>query len=183
MKRAAAIGAVGFVAAAALLVVPGATLESFSDTEITPNNAIDATTLEIATGGGTGAANLDFRYDNLLPGVRQSASGTYRNVGRMAQDVWLVFNNADALHALNDLGADAEIHLTSNGTEIFASQNLTANALPRALKLADNVDPGAAGSFSFGFNYSTQFSMNPTAPTAWASLPYLITATQPGIAP
>jgi predicted ribosomally synthesized peptide with SipW-like signal peptide len=84
MKRAAAIGAVGFVAAAALLVVPGATLGSFSDTEITPNNAIDATTLEISTGGGTGANKLDFSFDNLLPGVRQTASGTYRNVGRIA---------------------------------------------------------------------------------------------------
>jgi hypothetical protein len=94
-----------------------------------------------------------------------------------------VFNDVDALHALNDIGADGEIHLATNDTEIFASQNLTANALPRALRLADNVDPGAVGSFSFGFNYSTRFSMNPTVPTAWASMPYLITATQPGIAP
>ncbi|HEV8672672.1 MAG TPA: hypothetical protein VGX21_01390 [Methylomirabilota bacterium] len=43
----------------------------------------------------------------------------------MAQGVWIVFPNADALH-------DGEVHIASNGTEIFASHNLNDNALPRA---------------------------------------------------
>ena len=179
MKRTVLTGAGGLLVAAAFLVVPGATLGSFSDREITPEQSIESTTLEVATSGGTGADNLDFKFDNLLPGVRQSLTGTYRNGGRMAQDVWIVFNDAAALDAFNQLGTNGEVHVASNGTEIFASQNLSEKALPRALKLADNVEPGVSGSFGFGFNYGTEFSLNPTPPIAWG-LPYEIVAMQDG---
>ena len=170
MKRAIIAGAGGLVIAAALLVVPGATFGSFSDREVTPTNAIEATTLEINTAGGTGTANLDFMFDNLLPGAAQTASGTYRNTGRMAQDVWIMFPNAGSLDGV-------EVHVASNGTEILGSTDI-----PRVLKLAGQVAPGAGGGFGISFRYSAQNTANPTAPVAIA-LPYQIVATQPGIAP
>lgn len=179
MKRTVLTGAGGLLVAAAFLVVPGATLGSFSDREITPEQSIESTTLEVATSGGTGADNLDFKFDNLLPGVRHSLIGTYRNGGRMAQDVWIVFDNTEALAAFNELGANAEVRVTSNGGEIFASTNLSDQALPRSLKLADDVEPGTTGSFGFGFNYGTTFSMNPTPPVDWG-LPYQLVAMQDG---
>ena len=176
MKRRTVIRSAGVMAAAALLVVPGATFGSFSDRAITPGNVIGATTLEVRTSGGTGTGtdHLNFDFDNMLPGVPQMASGTYANTGGMAQDVWLLFNDG----ALDDIGPDGEVHVTSNGREIFASPS----PLPRVLKLAGNVNPGAVGSFSFSLNYGTPFSLNPTAPTTW-SLQYQLVATQPGIAP
>ena len=175
MKRASVTGAIGFAAAAALLVVPGGTWGLFSDVAITPENRIGATTLELSAGGGTGADNLDFHFEDLLPGARRTATGTYRNIGGMAQDVWIMFPNADA-------PTDVEVHVTSNGTEIFSSPNLGASVLPRVFKLADHLPPGAVGSFSISFGYNTQLSANPTAPTA-TSLPYQVVATQPGITP
>ena len=179
MKRTTVIGAAGVLAAAALLVVPGATMASFSDRASGPFHAMGATTLEVDTGGGTGADHLDFSFDNLLPGVPQTAGGTYRNAGAMAQDVWIVFNDAAALGALNDLGGEGEVHVASNGTEIFASHNLDDHALPQALELAANAVPGAVGSFTFGFNYRAGLSVDPAA----FGLPFQIVATQPGIAP
>ena len=69
--------------------------------------------------------------------------------------------------------------MASNGTEIFASHNLDDHALPQALELAANADPGAVGSFTFGFNYRAGLSVDP----AVFGLPFQIVATQPGIAP
>lgn len=165
MKRAAVTGAIGFAAAAALLVVPGATWGRFSDVAITPNNTIEAGTLELGTGGGTGADHLDFRFDNLLPGVPQAVSGTYRNVGRLPQDVWIVVDEPAP--------PNGEIHVTSNGRE---------TPLPSLLKLADNLQPGAVGTFGLSFSYNPRFSENPTAPAEWR-LAYRIVATQDGVTP
>jgi predicted ribosomally synthesized peptide with SipW-like signal peptide len=182
MNRATIVGAIGIVAAGALLVVPGVTWGSFNDREVASQNAIAAGTLEVATGGGGGADHLDFHFDNLLPGAGETANGTYRNIGAMAQDVWLVFADADALAVLNGLGPDVEVHVAGNGTDVFASQDLGEHPLPRSLKLGGSLTPGAGGSFSFGFSYSPQFSANAAGPAA-GTLPYLIVATQPGVAP
>ncbi len=139
--------------------------------------------IKVTTSGGQGADNLDFAFTNLLPGEAQKATGNYQNTGRNPEDVWLVFSNSDALHALNVLGTYGEVHVASNGTEIFASQNLNDDtvscppgssdathpacaALPRELKLADSVAPGTVGNFSFSFNYAAKLKGPNTGGTA-----------------
>lgn len=188
-------------------VASGATGAYFSDAR---SGEFSGTigSIKILGGGGSGTDHLDFHFDNMLPGERQTATGTFENTGANAQDVWLVFPNADALHALNNLGTYGEVHIAANGTEVFGSMNLndgypcgtpgnpgypTLCAVPRAVKLFSNVAPGGAGQFSFSFNYGTKLS-NPLAygqpwnayplgaPTA-AGLPYQLVATQVGIAP
>ncbi len=162
--------------------------------------------IRVTTAGGGGADGLDFNFANLLPGESQKATATYTNTGHNNQDVWLVFPNADALHAINDLGHYGEVHVTSNGTEIFASSNLNDNSgggcptgctpLPQAIKLASNVAPNATGSFSFAFNYAGKlkgkdaegapFNCYPvTNPVSCDrnGLPYQVVATQHGISP
>jgi hypothetical protein len=128
--------------------------------------------IKVTGSGGNGTNNLDFQFTNLLPGVAQTASGGFQNTGRNPEDVYIVFNNVDALHALNNLGRYGEVHVGANGAEIFASQNLNDNttscppgstaggnpacaALPVQLKLASDVAPGNGGTFSFSFDYST----------------------------
>ena len=151
-------------------------------------------------------------FNNMLPGELQTVGDHYTNVGRNNADVWLVFNNADALHALNNLGTFGEVHIASDGTEIFASQNLNDNLapasgtcgpftpagcwpVPQQIKLASNVAPGGGGDWTFGFKYASKkqggnlaeatpaWNYYPLGSTANSGLPYQIVATQPGIAP
>jgi hypothetical protein len=125
-----------------------------------------------------------------------------------------------AVHALNNLGRYGEVHLGANGSEIFGSANLNDNLTPATgtcgafstagcwpllsqYKLAGNVAPNEAGTFSFGFKYglagSNQaglgngFNIDGTTGPGWNSypldtpslsgLPYQIVATQVGVAP
>jgi hypothetical protein len=166
--------------------------------------------IKVTGSGGSGADALDLSFSNMLPGERQTVSAAYQNTGANPQDVWLVFNNADALHSLNQLGTFGEVHVGSGGTEIFASQNLNDNtsscppgsfdathpacaALPVKLKLADNLAPTAGGSFSFAFNYAAKlrgaanegapFNCYPFGTCTNSGLPYKIVATQHGVDP
>jgi hypothetical protein len=114
-------------------------------------------------------------FNNLLPGDVQTVRDTYTNTGSSPQDVYLVFPNATALSALNDLGTYGEVHVTSNGTEVFASKNLNdhascppgststaypfpCNALPGKVLLASHVAPHHSGNFSFGFGYASKLT-------------------------
>jgi hypothetical protein len=219
---------IGTIGVSAALVGAGvaATGAYFSDTN---SGTITGTlgSIKVTTSGGTGTDSLDFNFANLLPGETQKADGRYTNTGRNAQDVWIVFNNADALHALNNLGSFGEVHIVSNGTdEVFASTNLNDNLapasgtcgpfspapgmcwpLPRQIKLADNVNPGLSGEFSFSFRYPAKMGNIPTSGIGdgqgsniagaigpeWnryplgspisSGLPYQIVATQDGITP
>lgn len=158
--------------------------------------------IKVVTSGGSGTDGLDFNFANMLPGEAQTANVAYQNTGHNKQDVWLVFPNADALHAINDLGSFGEVHITSNGHEVFGSTNLNDNtsgtcpgcpALPAAIKLAENVTPGSVGHFTFSFNYGADlkspladgvpFNCYPVTPAACAhnGLPYQVVATQHGI--
>lgn len=205
VRVAAFIGCLG-LSAGLVAVATGSTGAYFSDAKSGTFTGVIGS-IQIEGGGGTGGNNLDFQFDRMLPGVQQTAALTFRNIGQNAQDVWLVFPNVDALHALNNLGSYGEAHIAANGTEVFGSANLndgyacgtlsagypTICPLPRAVKLFSNVAPLGAGSFSFSFNYGVKLA-NPSsyghpwngypvgAPTA-AGLPYQLVGTQVGVAP
>lgn len=194
----------GLVAAAS-----GATGAFFSDTK---SGTITGTigNVSIQTSGGAGTDHLDIIFNGLMPGVRKTATIHYKNTGTSNQDIYLVFPNATALSALNELGTYGEVHIASNGTEIFADANLNDKpnngtvGVPRQLLLASNVAPGHSGVATFSFNYAGKlggsavsgggvFNTYPAPDgkqtTTNASdgtgngLPYQIVATQVGIQP
>jgi hypothetical protein len=202
------VGFIGTVAVSAALVGFAATGTGayFSDSR---SGAVTGATgsIKVVTGGGSGTDGLDFRFTDMLPGEPQTATATYQNSGRNKQDVWLVFPNADALHALNNLGTFGQVHVSSNGTEIFASNNLNddtrpghcptgtpgCTALPAQIPLASNVASGDGGSVSFSFAYGPKLKGNTVGPfncyplgdlsCPASGLPFKIVATQHGIAP
>ena len=145
--------------------------------------------------GGGGENGLDIVVTNMLPGVANSATVKYANDGLNAQDVWVVFED-EGLAALNKLGRYGQVTVASNGTDVFYSANLNADAtscppgagpapvcnpLPEQLRLATNVAPGAGGSMTFTFAPGAQFQNYQGAPVV--GLDYKIVATQQGIAP
>ncbi len=165
--------------------------------------------IKITGSGGAGANNLDLSFDRLLPGQSQTVTVGYTNTGNSPEDVFLHFGNADALHALNDLGRYGEFHVVANGTHYFDSANLNDNQergtcgplspsgcwpLPATLKVASNVAPGATGTIQFTFMYAAALSGQTAAgggvwnaypvnaPTA-SGLPYTLVATQVGQTP
>jgi hypothetical protein len=112
---------------------------------------------------------MDLSFTNMLPGVPQTATVHYQNTGANTQDVWIVFNNATALSALNNLGTYGEAHLSANGTALFDSANLNDRLgtcvafapsgcwpLAKQYKVASNVAPGATGSVSFTFDLASK---------------------------
>jgi len=198
--------------AALVIAATGMTGAYFSDTQPgTISGNIGS--IKVTTSGGGGASGHDFTFANLLPGEPQTATIQFQNSGRNNQDVWLVFNNATALSALNNLGTYGEAHV-SNGHELFGSKNLNDRIttcgtlsptgcwpLPSQIKVADNVAPGAGGYVKFSFNYAGKLS-NPAAeggpfnsypvPDQYtvnaadgsgSGLPYEIVATQVGQTP
>ena len=149
----------------------------FSDTQ---SGDITGTigSIHVATSGGSGANGADFQFANLLPGEPQTATVGFTNTGNNPQDVWVVFPNATALSALNNLGTYGEVHLVSDGTHLFDSNNLN-DRLPTCgsfspsgcwpllsqYKVASNVAPGGTGSFTFSFNYAAKMTLQPAAGT------------------
>ena len=142
-----------------------------------------------------GVGGLDMVFDKMLPGETHSKTVEYRNSGVNDQDVWLVFTNADQLHALNQLGTFGEVHVASNGTEKFGSANLNdngstcppgagnpaCNPLPAKIKLVDNLKADQHSVFSFGFKPSEKFKAVQNAQIL--GLDYKLVATQHGIDP
>lgn len=142
--------------------------------------------VQLAPSGGTGADHGDIAFPNKLkPGEVQTVTLSYTNVGSLNQDVWVVFNPT-ALSALNNLGTYGEVHIASNGTEVFASKNLNDNdspqhcgsfsptgcwPVPGAIKLASNVAPGDGGTWSFSFGYADKLSNNPPTDVDWNPYP------------
>lgn len=165
-----AVWGVTLAALAALVIAAtGMTGAYFSDThhgDITGNIG----SIKVTPSGGTGTDGTDFTFANLLPGEPQTATIQFQNTGLNNEDVWLVFDNATALSALNNLGTYGEVHV-SNGHELFASTNLNDRSatcgpfsptgcwpLPSQIKVADNVAPGAGGYVKFTFNYAAKLS-------------------------
>lgn len=157
--------------------------------------------IKITGTDGAGANNTDISFANMLPGEQQSKTVGYTNSGANPEDVWVVFpqsalgdfNHSTDTGLVNDLGHYGEIHVDSNGTEIFGSTNLNddpvscppagtdCNPLPHMLKLADNVAPGTSGNWTFAFTPGAKFKGNAGLPVL--NLPYTLVATQHGIAP
>jgi hypothetical protein len=202
------------LAATAGLVIAGTGVTGayFSDTH---HGTISGTigSIKVTPSGGTGTDGTDFTFSNLLPGVPQTATVAFQNTGSNNEDVWLVFDNATALSALNNLGTYGEVHV-SNGDPLFDSANLNDRVttcgplspsgcwpLPRQIKVASNLAPSASGHVSFSFNYAGKLS-DPAAEGApfnlypvpgqytvdpadgtGSGLPYEIVATQVGQTP
>lgn len=172
----------------------------FSDTKA--DNHITGTMGSIQVTGldGTGTNKLDAAFADMLPGETKSAKFRYSNTGKNAQDVWVVFKGTDlgtgdAKTGINSLGTYGEVHVASNGTELFASANLNDNAttcpvgvgspacnpLPSKIKLAEALAPGHTGDFTFSFKPSEKFKNVQLAQVL--KLDYDLVATQVGIAP
>ena len=176
-------GAVG-VAAIALAASTSVTGAYFSDSK---SGEITGTvgTLTVSTLGsfGEGANKLNFKFQNLVPGVAQTAVIKFENTGSVPQDVSLNFPNRSALHAFNNKGRYASVKIVDGtGSVLFESTNLndgrrlseTGNTcgtfsptvglfdrlncwpLPENLKVASNVAPNASGQVSFIFNYPVE---------------------------
>lgn len=165
------VKAVSLAASVALLggtafLASGATGAYFSDTH---SGSISGTigNIHVTPFGGSGADGTNLSFTNMLPGVAQTVALKYKNTGSAPQDVYIVFNNATALSALNDLGHYGEAHLSANGTALFDSNNLSDHVstcgplsptgcwpMKSQYLLASNVAPGAVGNVSFSFNYT-----------------------------
>ncbi|MDJ0323776.1 hypothetical protein QMG61_08380 [Cryobacterium sp. PH31-AA6] len=169
-----AVGAGGAAIALTFsLVSLGTTGAYFSDTH---QGDITGTigSIKVVGSAGTGTESLDLNFTGLLPGTPQTVTAGYQNTGASPQDVWVVFNNVDALHALNDLGTYGEFHVKANGTALFDSANLSddmddpANLscgpiaptgcwpVPKMIKIASNVGPSASGTVDFTFGYASK---------------------------
>ena len=180
--RAGAIGTAFALAGGLAVIASGTTGAYFSDTK---TGVIKGTTGSIkitTTGGAVGADDgLNFAFVNLMPGEAQTATVNFTNTGKKAQDVYLTFPNRPALHALNNAGTFAEVHVAGgkggNIAPLFDSTNLndgrrfseTGNScgpfdptgcwpLPDKLLVARDVAPSGTGSVSFSFNYPTKMT-------------------------
>ncbi|TFD65086.1 hypothetical protein [Cryobacterium sp. Hb1] len=175
-RKKAIIGAGGVAVALTMaLAALGPTGAYFSDTA---QGEVSGTvgSIKIAGADGTGTDSLNLAYTNLLPGTTQTVASRYVNTGLNAQDVWVVFNDKDALHALNDLGTYGEFHVAANGKALFDSANLSDDLddiekpscgtlaptgcwpVPKMIKLESNLAPTAVGSVSFTFGYAAKMS-------------------------
>jgi hypothetical protein len=163
----------------------GATGAYFSDTH---TGAISGTvgSIRVTPYGGAGSDGTDLAFTNMLPGVPQTVTVKYQNTGANTEDVYIVFDNATALSALNSLGRYGEAHLSANGNALFDSANLNdrlatcvvfapggspTNCWPMKAQYlaASNVAPGATGSVSFTFDYSGKTTTQ--GPWAWNVYP------------
>jgi hypothetical protein len=196
VKCAAIVGTVGMLGATAF-VASGQTGAYFSDTH---TGAISGTigSIRITPSGGTESNDgsfMDLAFSNMLPGDPQTVTVNYQNTGANTEDVYVVFPNATALSALNNLGSYGTVHLSSAGNgavgDVFDSANLNDNGtscpigstsvqhptpcepLPNQLLIASGVNPGGTGSFSFSFNYASKLSTQaPVGSTAyWNTYP------------
>jgi hypothetical protein len=184
------------------------------------SNSEDIRTVSISPSGGIGVDSMDVAFNNLLPGTAQSVSINYRNTGNVPESVWVAFPNSTALSSLNSLGNYGAVHLRSSGAgalgDVFDTTNLSDNhqvcgnfsisgcwPLQSQYLIANNIAPGGRGSFSFGFEFASAYSVQPTsrasarwnpypkvgqttiksADGAGAGLPYEIIAVQPGVIP
>jgi len=174
--RMAAVGTAITLAGAMAIIASGTTGAYFSDTK-TASIGGTVGSVKISTLGstGVGADNLNFSFTGLMPGVAQTATVNFRNVGTAPQDVYLTFPNVAALHAINNLGHYGEIHVVDTaGTHLFDSVNLSDGRpdasgtcgtfrpendgcwpLPQSILVARNVPANGTGAVSFSFNYAT----------------------------
>ena len=110
--------------------------------------------------GGAAINDPTFVWSNMLPGEYKSLTVKYKNTGTVPEDVFLTFPNLTALSALNSLGTYGEVHVTVNGTEVYANANLNdkpnngTTGLPAQLKLQEGLAVNHTGTFTFQFRYA-----------------------------
>lgn len=158
-------------------IAAGTTGAYFSDTH---SGTISGTlgSIRVTPSGGTGTDSTDFSFTNMLPGAPQTVTASYTNSGTSPEDVYIVFNNATALSALNNLGTYGEVHLSANGVHLFDSANLNDRVatcgtlepsgcwpLASQYRVASNLGVGASGTVSFTFNYAGKLSTQPPVGT------------------
>ena len=192
-------------------VASGVTSAYFSDTKSgTLTGTVGSIRVDTAATNGGDADSLSLAFTNLMPGVPQTLTTKFTNIGTANQDVWVVFNDVYALRAINDLGTYGAIKVESEEGTVFYSANLNDRPnngtypLPRMIRLLQNVAPGAGGTMLFTFQYASKLGQSlvpgggvwntyPVPPRSWdtdvlpytsgTGLPYRIVATQVGIAP
>ena len=166
----AKIGALGVTASGAvalLLTATGATGAFFSDTQ---TGVVTGTTGAITIS----TTNRTLNFTDMLPGVAQSQKLIYTDNSINPEDVYLVFPNASALGALNNLGSYGQVSVSSTGGAYFASTDLNDNStscgafsssgcnpLPAVIKLQGNLASHASGTMSFSFNYASKLTDGP----------------------
>ncbi len=173
MSKSLTIKAATLVASVALLggtawLASGATGAYFSDSK---PGTISGTVgnVHVSTNGGYGTNGSDLIFTNLLPGEAQTVSLNYTNTGSGAEDIYLIFPNATALSALNNLGTYGEAHLSANGNALFDSANLNDRVstcgpllpsgcwpLKSQYKLVSSLSAGATGTVSLSFSYPSK---------------------------
>ncbi|MEO7007087.1 MAG: hypothetical protein ABI065_08650 [Terrimesophilobacter sp.] len=154
-------------------VAAGTTGAYFSDTH---SGTVAGTVGAIAVTpyGGSGDTHMDLSFDRLLPGEPQTVTVNYQNTGDSAEDVWIVFNNATALSALNNLGTYGHVNLSANNSTLFNSSNLNDRVetcgtlapngcwpLAKQYRVASSVAPGATGNISFTFALASKTVTRP----------------------
>lgn len=199
------LGAIG-TATALIGTAASGTGAYFSDSQ---SGVVTGTlgTIQVTGGGGTGANNLNFNWTNMLPGEFSSSQVGYKNTGTSAEDVWIVFPDQYALHALNTLGTYGEFKV---GNQDYTNLNdlcTGCTPVPNAIKVAGNLAAGASGAVSVSFAYAGKLNNDSqgepfncyrennasdltskdtppcNAPDSTNGLPYEVVATQVGQAP
>lgn len=185
--RFGALGASLIVLVALVIAATGVTGAYFSETkqgEIKGNTG----SIHIQTEGGTGENGLAFDFENLLPGEPQTATVEYTNTGANKQDVWIVFDNAEALHSLNNLGTYGEVTLGNSGGVLFHSANLNDNLPPASgtcgefkptgcwplkekYKVGSSINPGSGSYFRFTFAYASKLKSPAAEEQPWNTYP------------
>ncbi len=201
VRAAVGVGSLALVAAGLVGSVNGS-LAYFTDSQ--------SGNVSGSVGSIKGAVSqADLAFTNLLPGEVQTVQANMTNTGLSNQDVWVVFDNAAALHALNDLGTYGEFHITAGGVAKFDSANLNNDhngtcgplaptgcwPVPEKVKLASNVAPGGKVGYTFGFGYGSKIATQSQAGggvwntytaadgSSASGLPYKIVETQVGQQP
>lgn len=157
---AALAASAGLVAAAS-----GATGAYFNDTKTGQyTGTIGSILVKTSQSAGTGADNLNFNFANLLPGTPQPATVKFQNNGANAEDVYIVFPNVQALHAVNNMGRYGQVTVTSSlrGT-VFQSTNLNDGYA------AEETNTGALSTFPA--QGPGHCPTNPTPPAAGTETP------------
>ena len=168
------IGLLAALAAMAVLAIVAtvATGAYFSDSH---PGTISGTVGDIKVSAGVNAdfgGGLNFSFHNLMPGEPQSGTVYYTNSGPAAEDVWIVFPDADALKALNNVGTFGSVAIVdAMGGVNWVSNNLNAyypsgtdggpnptlyHHVPNQMLLQSNVTPGNGGSMTFTYTIASK---------------------------
>ena len=127
--------------------------------------------ITIATSGGIVGQNngIDFKWDEMLPGVMYTAPIEVQSTSTSNnEDLYMLFQNATALSALNSLGrfgsVTIKVQVDGGATStVFSSNNLNdipnnggVVPLPAQVTLASGITPGTHVHVTFEFEYASK---------------------------